>query len=414
MLTPERVARKRIKEDAGFQYRAWKMAVDWVVALYIVIPALLILGYQYVQWWQEAPVWLEPVPYSVFRIYLFVAAISGTIRYYVDEADQLFMVQRQGWFRRLTGVGMTFSLVTKALILAAMGVILYPLMHKGYGVGAVEAVLLFAITYLVKVYIMLGKQVLELRVTGWRGTLVRIVLMPVAGALFSLMTLAPERSSLAAAAIATALLVPLFWLLPARLRARGTFYQDVQRERQERMKLAGMLMSAGGFPAPRKTKRKRKRPFLFPASRKLFKRRTQENILAESLIKGMLRNGSKVKLCAFALLAYTTAILVCPNSSIRLIALLAVCALYAWMCKAFSREASMEAYIRLFPWKDSVRIEAFWKAGAGFAMPACAWFAFIAGLMDQGLLGALMMLPLGAAGGWLASRIFGLNGLSQR
>lgn len=411
MLTPERVALRRIKENAGFQYRAWKMAVDWVIALYFVIPALIVLGYQYVRWWSNVPVWLEPVPYTVFRVYLFVAAVSGTIRYYVEEADQLFLIQRQGWFRRLKATGAAFSLAVHAVVLALIAVLLYPLLRNGYQVTATEAAFLFLITYLVKVYLMLGKQQLEMLVSGWRGIALRIVIMPVVGAAFSVLTAVPDRGASAAALLVLGLLLPLLWLLPARLRALGTFYRDAQRERQERMKLASMLMSAVGYPAPRKTKVKRKRPFLFPASRKLFKARTQENILAESLIKGMLRSSSKLKLCGFALLAYTTAIAVSPTGGIRLIALLAVTALFAWMAKAFAKEAATEAYILLFPWKDAVRMEAFWKAGAGLTIPACAWFAFIMGIIDQGLLWGLVMLPAGAAMGWTASRIFGMSGL---
>jgi ABC-2 type transport system permease protein len=411
MLTPERVAFGRIKNNAGFQYRAWKMAVDWVVALYIVVPALIVLGYQYIHWWKEMPVWLEGVPYTVFRVYLFVAAISGTIRYYVDEADQLFLIQRQTWFRRLKATGAAFSLTANAVVLALIAMLLYPLLHNGYGVSGLETAFLFLATYLVKIYLMLGKQQLEMLVSGWRSVAVRLVLTPVLGAGFGVMTAYVTKGILPAVIIILCLAAPLLWLVPARIRARGTFYRDAQREREEKMKLAGMLMSAAGYRAPRKSKAKKKRPFLFPASRKLFKDRSQENILAESLIKGILRSSSKLKLCGFALLAYTTAVVVCPNGTIRLIVLLAVSALFAWMAKAFAKEAATEGYVLLFPWKDTVRMGAFWKAGAGLTMPACAWFGFVYGIMGQDIIMAALMLPMGAAMGWMASRMFGMNGL---
>ncbi|MNC39170.1 Bacterial ABC transporter protein EcsB [compost metagenome] len=230
-------------------------------------------------------------------------------------------------------------------------------------------------------------------------------------AVFGYLTHWTAVNHLYAALIALCLAAPLLWLVPARIRAKGTFYKDAQREREERMKLAGMLMSAAGYRAPRKTRSKKKRPFLFPASRKLFKERTQENVLAESPIKGILRNGSKLKLAGMLLLAATTAVAVCPNNTIRLIAAIATGALFAWMAKSFAREAATEDYVRLFPWKDTVRMEAFWKAGAGLTAPVCAWLGLVCGLLNGGPVQAVVMLPLGFAFGWMASRMFGMNGL---
>ncbi|MDF2922642.1 MAG: hypothetical protein K0R57_1556 [Paenibacillaceae bacterium] len=414
MLTPQRVALGRIRNNAAFQYRAWKMAVDWVIALYVVVPGLIFLGYQYASWWREAPVWLEAVPYLLFRSYLFIAAVTGTIRYFVDDADQLFLIQRGSWFKRMIATGMTYSLVSQALGLALIGLVLFPLLRNGYGISGQETVFLFLITFLMKIYLMLGKQQLELRLSGWKSIIVRALLMPVLAAVFGVLSSGAGRGLLFASLIAACLFLPLCWLLPARLRAKGTFYRDVIREREEKMKLASMLMSAGGFPARKKSKPNRKHPFLFPASRKLFKQRTQENVLAESLIKAILRSTSKLRLVALASLAYCTAISVCPASGIRTIVLIIVSALFAWMAKAFAKEAATEAYVQLFPWKDEVRMEAFWKTGAALTIPASALFALVAGIWDGGPVSGLLMLPVGAALGWFIARMFGMSGLQPK
>lgn len=414
MLTPVSVAMGRIKNNAAFQYRAWKMAIDWVVALYIVVPGLAVLGYQYIQWWQETPVWLEQVPYLVFRSYLFIAAVTGTIRYYVEDADQLFLIQREGWFRKMVATGATFSLVSHAVLMALIAVLLFPLLYNGYGVTAAETAFLFVATYLIKIYIMIGKQYLGMRLSGWKSVVVRGVLMAGLAALFGLLTSVTAQGNLAAIGIIVALLLPLVWLVPSRLRAKGTFYHDVRREREERMKLAGMLMSAGGYPARRKAKASRKHPLLFRASGKLFKQRTQENILAETLIKAILRSPAKLKLIGLLALACVTALFLCPSSVIRHIAFLLVSALFAWMVKAFAKEAATEAYVQLFPWNDTVRLSAFWKIGAAITVPACGLFGFVVGLRDGGILNAILMAPFGAALGWIVSRMFGMNGVQVK
>lgn len=46
MITPAKLFKKRIVSDWKFQYKVWRMAIDWTVALYIVIPAIILGIYQ--------------------------------------------------------------------------------------------------------------------------------------------------------------------------------------------------------------------------------------------------------------------------------------------------------------------------------------------------------------------------------
>jgi ABC-2 type transport system permease protein len=174
--------------------------------------------------------------------------------------------------------------------------------------------------------------------------------------------------------------------------------------------VAAMLLSQAGIKAPKKSKAPRKGPLLFPRSGRLFRTRSQENVLAESMIKAVLRSGSKLQFYGYALLAYTTAVAVCPQGPYRYAVGLAVAALLAWMGKSFAKEALAEAYVSLFPWKDGVRYEALWKAGAGIALPGCLWLALLAGLLNAGPVAGILMLPAGAVVCYASSRILGVSG----
>lgn len=412
MLTPGRVALRRIRANARFQYRAWRMAVDWTVALYIVIPALFFGGYQYVLWWQEPPYWLKQVPYFMWRSALFLFTVSGTVRYFVEEADQLFLVQRSDWFRRMMAWGAAYSLGLNLIWTVLLGVLLYPLLTGVYGLGLPGTVALFLVIFLFKADVMIVKQLIEIRVSGWRGFLLRLLLLPVAGLLFGVCSMAFSNQGYAAGgAVVLVLALALLWLLPGRLRKKGAFYHDVRREQQEKMKAAGLLLSMGGIPAPRKPRLRRKRPLLFPGSGRLFRSRTPENVLAESLIKAVYRNSSKLKLMGYAAAAYSAAVVVCPAGSYRWMIWLAVSALFVWMAKAFAKDAASESYVRLFHWEDGVRFEAFWKTGAGISLPGCLLLAVLTGFLELPGWQALLMLPAGAAAAWVWSRIFGLWGV---
>lgn len=413
MLTPGQVALGRIKADIRFQYRAWRMAVDWTVALYIVIPALAAAVYQYVTWWREPSYWLAPVPYGAVRSGLFLFAAAGSVRYYVEEADQLFLVQRMDWFRRVRGWGAGCSLARHGLWTIAAGLLLYPLLSRVYGQSPWDSALLMLTVYLSKIYIMAGKQQLTLRYQGWRGLLARALLLPAAGLMFGLLSGLPERNAFVSAAVLVMLALPIGWMFSARLRQKGTFYHDVRREQEEKMRIAGMLLSAGGISAPKKPRLRRKRPLLFPSSGKLYRTRNTENVLAESLIKAVCRNTSKLSLLGYAAAAYAAAVAVCPPGVLRWVVWLSVSALSVWMSAAFAREAVSEPYVRLFHWEDGIRLDACRKAGAGVSLPVCLLLALLTGFLELGALQALLMLPAGAAVSWAGARLFGMWSLKN-
>jgi len=99
------------------------------------------------------------------------------------------------------------------------------------------------------------------------------------------------------------------WSLLAWLRSRqkGTFFPEIDYERAQRLRWAALLLQTSGVVHRRLGVRKR--PWLFPRSNSLFRRRTASHIVAEAAIKSFLRSGQQmipyfqfVAVCAFALL----------------------------------------------------------------------------------------------------------------
>lgn len=414
MLTPGGTALRRIRQAIRFQYRVWRMAVDWTVALYLVVPGLFFIGYQYVTWYSAPPVWMEHVPYALMRGLLFVFAAGGTLRLYVEEADQLFLVQRVDWFRRMMSWGMGFSIAAQGGWTLALAGGMYPLLSRIYGLTPGETVELFVLVFLFKLYLQLGNQWLSVRLSGWRGVLVKIVMLPPAGLLFAWITAVPQAELggpyVFAAAMAVIMGAPLVWLLPARLRLKGAFFHDIRREHEEKMKVAGLLMGIAGIPAPKKTKLRRKKPLLFPGSGKLFRARSADHVLAESLIKAAFRTGSKLKLMGYGGLAFAMAVGVSPAGGFRVGVLLAVSLMNVYMASGFAKEGAEEGFIRMFHWEDGVRFGALQKAGLGISLPVCLLLAGLTGMLEQGGWGALLYLPLGFACAWTGAWLFGIWG----
>ncbi|WP_274363059.1 ABC transporter permease [Paenibacillus thermotolerans] len=82
--------RNRLREAWSFQWRSIRMAVDWVIAIYFIVPAAVLFAVQYSSWWAGAPNWIGGVPVAAAALLLYVVAASGQIRLFVRQAASSF------------------------------------------------------------------------------------------------------------------------------------------------------------------------------------------------------------------------------------------------------------------------------------------------------------------------------------
>lgn len=109
MITVSRLFFRRVIADWKYQYQVWKSAVDWIVALYIVIPFSAGFMYYYLTWWRAVPGWLEYIPLNTLSAIIVVFAWSGTISIFVEGADQLFLLQRKVWISRIIKYSLVYA-----------------------------------------------------------------------------------------------------------------------------------------------------------------------------------------------------------------------------------------------------------------------------------------------------------------
>ena len=96
MITPTQLFFRRVGSDWKFQYGVWKSAIDWTVALYIVVPAVLIGLNSYTLLWKYQYGWMEGLSFNwlLIAVYLFAwseTTLSSTLSYrYPQTADTTF------------------------------------------------------------------------------------------------------------------------------------------------------------------------------------------------------------------------------------------------------------------------------------------------------------------------------------
>lgn len=375
------------------------MAVDWTVALYIVIPALVYAGYNYAMWWTEAPVWAEAVPEQGWYALLYASSGFGGLRLFLNDADQLFLIRNRKWLNRLKVNGALYSSVLSAAKCMLLTMLVSPFLVKLHGAGVMTIGAAGAMTAAFGVHALFAERLLALRFSSWMYAAAKATLFSFLGALF--MLAAPTGSEWGGAVAAAGLLTASsISIARIRLRLAGTFFRDVAYEQERRMRFAALLL---GMVVPKASRLSRRRkPLLLNGSRRLFRKRTPDRVLAEAIVKSFLRSVTQLQLYVQFMAAGCFG-LAAAQIAVKWLLLIGLSAAMAYWVRLFGKEALSSAYIQLFPWNDADKAEAIRKATPMLFVPAFALFGFLLGLTAYGWQEGVLLAP----SGWFLGRAMG-------
>lgn len=402
MIDANRLFARRLKSEWRFQYRVWKMAVDWTVALYIVIPALLVAAYQYISWWRAMPGWGEAVPAAVWLGALYATTAFGAIRLFVEEADQLFLIRNEAWMNRLKTLGIGYSLAFRVVLSAAAVALFAPFLVRAHGMEAVRLPLLAALAAVCGTHTLLAGRLLMLRLPRWLGWLANAAAFLVLGRLF-VSAAGAEAGWLWLSALTALLAASTALLAGLRLRLKGVFYRDAAYEWDRRMKFAALLM--GQLVAAPKKLSRRTKPLVLRHSPKLFRRRTPDRVLAETIVKSFVRKGSQIKLYVQFTIVCTGGLAVAP-SGVKWVLWVGVSFLLAYWIKRHGKEVLASPFVGLFPWSDGDRALAIRRATPLLFVPAYVPAGLALGWTAYGLWAGLLLMPAGWLLGYVLGELF--------
>ncbi|TNJ65854.1 hypothetical protein FE784_13110 [Paenibacillus hemerocallicola] len=404
MIDAKRLFGRRLRSEWKFQYRVWKMAVDWTVALYIVIPALLVAGYQYVSWWRDMPGWGQAVPELAWLAGLYIACGFGAVRLFVEEADQLFLIRNAEWMRRLKLGGIVYSLSLRALASITAVCLVAPFLILVHGYDIPRLLLLAGLAAAAGTHAMLAGRILTLRLPRFLGWLAKAAASVVLGALF-VTAAGHEAAPVWMGGLTVLLAVSTVLLARIRLNIAYAFYQDAAYESDQRMKFAALLL---GQLVPKPSKiLKRSKPLVLRNSRTVFRKRTPDRVLAESIFKSFFRSGTQVRLYVQFTLACSFGLLLMPVM-VKWLFWLAISLPLAYWVKMYGKEVLGSSFVKLFPWKEEDRVKAIRKATPLLFVPAYVPVGFALGWTAYGLWAGLLLIPAG----WIIGYAMGelLNG----
>ncbi|MEA4900119.1 ABC transporter permease [Desulfitobacterium sp.] len=406
MNTVKRLFRHRLIAEWAYQYSVWKTVVDWIVALYIVIPFSALFLYTYWGWWKQVPAGLNYVPLNAFIVIVLLFSWLGTIRIFVESADQIFLFQRKAWMKGLVKYSLVYYLGFNFLMACLFCFVLAPFLLLHYEF-TLNSLLWFVIsTFLFKASIGMLKQYIQLRFQGWKRGLITAVMLAISGVCLQLnVSLLINQPTLFFLSFLI-LFIIFVLLIYRRISLDGTLLEDISLGQTAKMQFTNVLLRYAGTYT-KKPITFRTRPFLFRDSNIIFKRRTSENALVELCLKSTLRHSANIKFYLQVIVVYALFLSIFPPIwkwamwGVAIVFLTAVVKLY-WL------ESVNSPYVTLFRLKTETKLAAASRSLFILALPGEALLALFVVLQTQQWLYALIILPIGFWLGKFAAKQFAM------
>ncbi|WP_010678474.1 ABC transporter permease [Bacillus timonensis] len=315
----KRLFRTRLRKEIGYQWGVFKSVVDWTIFLYLFIPALAIGGYHYYIWWSEIPSWMNGIPLSFIFLLLYLFCWEGRIRTFLEEADQLFLLQKRPliidlkkWTRNLYVTGYSVGIVFLFGILA-------PFLFNHYNLSWSDILALAFYFVSLKALILGWKQYLDDISSTWKKGLYTIVLFVAFGA-FSFMLVKWAFYASVLLLFAISLFHWALFLLNSfrRINRLTTFSNDVVIEKQTKLKYVKSIFAFSEYVEKVPSEKKRS-PLFYRNSKRIYKKRNRRKSLQELFIKAFFRNKTYLLQCLQISSISTVALFVIPPIWIKCI-----------------------------------------------------------------------------------------------
>ncbi|GEL77780.1 ABC transporter permease [Tenuibacillus multivorans] len=292
MMTGKRLFKRRLKQHIQFYMQIRRVAVDWAVWIYVLIPLLLTGLYQYITLWNMEAGWAtylnEPALALIITIFIF----SGISISFLQSADILYLWQKQdvmGTLHRYRlGYYYTISLVKWLIVIG----ILAPIFMVYLNWTGSMLCALGLIVYFLQVLVGILRRRFKIQLGKWVSRFLIIGLVVV---VYILMRYSLAHMATTGWVLALVTIVMTAYYSTYFIRQKQNFYREIDLDTEHKNKLLQLvLMQSAYIGGPEYLSEKisnlRKHPWLFRKSQKMFKAYTPEIGYREVFIKSLLRS----------------------------------------------------------------------------------------------------------------------------
>lgn len=402
VTSPQTLAFRRFCANTVYQWRALRIALDWTVWLYIVVP-LLLLGLKFYWGWWVDPLnvaWLK-LSVVVWLLPLLLPILSGTLRTWVEGGDILFLRQRPHWWKPLVRFGLIQYLLRSAIMTAAILLLLAPWLIRGYAFLPVDIIVTGFAVCCLSFLAGLMRNYNNVIYSGWKRLLMELNIAIIAIVLYGVILYSLEFHISTLFVYGVVVLLISVPFVRWRILVQHTFEQDAEREGEVKMRLTALLLSQS---VEKPQRRKRTRPILFPKSGYFMSNNSSGRMIGAIAVKSLLRSRSKRKFYFQLLFIGMSTSFITSLQGLGLFLLIGpvLCAILGYWLSLYWKEFIEGDVASMF----SLRSESLQQATAHMVRVLCSVSGVLWGLA-AGLAASLIMLPLYIAGGGLTAVYIG-------
>lgn len=279
---------RRLIQDWLYQFKIIRTVFDWTIIVYLLIPFLAFLGITYYSWWNSLPDWLEGVPYEVLFLFCFLLCWQGTIRTFMEEADQLTLLQFSEIMTEIRYIGVIYSWILLLLKWLLLFVWLYPLLNH-YDDLTFYQLLVTSVFFLsLNLFLTTYKQAVY-KFGFWKKLIIELVVTFFILILCFAITFKPINPLIIG--IALIFFCLSLWQVKEYQFQIKTFYDDVEKEQKNKVKYIKFMFTVNPeFTMPQVKKQKKRSWILWRNSARIFQKRSPENGVTELFMKSFLRD----------------------------------------------------------------------------------------------------------------------------
>ncbi|WP_449355548.1 ABC transporter permease [Virgibacillus natechei] len=351
MMTGRQLFRRRFVEEWKFQWKVLRSVFDWTVILYVVIPALVVAPFVYMEMWQDIHLyWSEEIPFAILLGLILILSVIGNFRTFLLEADLLFLVQRKKFLYQLKLSGFLYSVLGVILSTAVLFIVILPIFVFIYDFFVMDILCLFVAVNAFRFLLLTIKKIISRSLRKW-------IAFPAVFVVAFMLILNADSMMLAIGSLLIIGFVCYFHLTQF-VTTNRYFLQELAIEQSERVRYIKLILNFSQEVEMPPVKQ-RKRPMLFRNSGRVFKVRSKENSLLEFLLKAFLRNKGYIKSYTQIIGLSLFGIIVLPVWLKWILFLCFTLFVNTWI-KSIYRQMMVSPFFTVVPYGDEALSDAVW------------------------------------------------------
>lgn len=317
---------KRLVYEWKEKYKMIRSVVDWTIALYFIIPALIFGTMYYRSLWNQIPNWplqlfgttfsewepevQEYITFSIVLFALYLVTYFRSIRSFLEEADSLFLLQAPSLLRSIIIRGIVYSFVRICFTNMICIALLLPIFIKQFHFSSIQIIALFLYFTLIRFVNLFVTRYRSLSFEQrWKEWIVGVLFFVAGWYMFAYGIRSMLQSLFFLIPYGVVLVLLLLLLVRHKLEYWRNFFKETARERTERIRWTSAIMvGAGHMPKGNQAKK----PRLFPKSKRLWRKEDPESRIIEAFLKDYFRMGDNQRFYLMIVTYSSTVFFVAP------------------------------------------------------------------------------------------------------